>query len=363
MSANAHDAARREIAEKKLALKQQRGDTSDEGSWSSAKSRSSRPDNKWVPSHRREQQQQTQQTQQSGVDISDAPSSAPTSAPASARRTPRPEKERYVPPRSEEKHEVEVAAVALDEAEQKERERQALFEAAKQAGKEKREREAAERAKKDAVRREQQRQRAAAAAAASSAAAPLTEAQRLECILEAFASPGGGSSKLKPEDLKAALPTAQQVSPLSDASALVVFSSAASAQRALTTLAEIGAGPFTLRGLSSEGVSSSAREAALQLEVVADKVLPRTSPAVATRMITRNITLSKEDRAEARKLAEEQRSSLVAAKQAEEAERKKREGAEVEEKRIGLIAAKQVEEAERKKREGAPASRWADDDD
>ena len=92
-------------------------------------------------------------------------------------------------------------------------------------------------------------------------------------------------------------------------------------------------------------------------------MLPRTSPAVATRMITRNITLSKEDRAEARKLAEEQRTSLVAAKQADEAERKHREGAQSEERRIGSIAAKQAEEAERKKCDGTPASRWADDDD
>ena len=252
---SSHEAARREAAARKIEMLAARGElpTSRHIREPRSSRNSARGDNKWVPPHRRSQQQGAQQLQReqiipasqpqpqrtrlqpqpqpqpqqttvpereaaSEVDISDTSATLPAAAPTLA--TANPLSSASTDAKPAERQGTEQPKV-LDQEAKAEREREASLEAAKEAGREKLRREAAERAKKDAERRSKLQQQ--------------REQQRQQ-----HACAGIGSN-------------------------------------------------------SSRG-SDSAR--------------PRTSVSVATRLITRNITLSREEREMARTLAREQDTDL-----------------------------------------------------
>ena len=251
------------------------------------------------------------------------------------------------------------AKAEKDAAEKPESDRLAAIEAAKEAGKAKARQEAESRAQKDAERRaelaEQRRAAngssgdsstaAAAAGGAPSAAEPpppMSRTERIACILSAHARQG--TDELKPQAVASALPNAQQIYPLDDGvTCLVAFGSAGEAKKALV---DSVTPTFKLVGLTLEygdaageggGTPASILAAALALEITptgggggaGGKAGARDS-STATRLITRNIE-PLEEKAEARKIAQEKRAgALEAAKEAKEqaAEAERRRKAE-----------------------------------
>ena len=172
---------------------------------------------------------------------------------------------------------------------------------------------------------------------------PMSRTERIACILSAHARQG--TDELKPQAVASALPNAQQIYPLDDGvTCLVAFGSAGEAKKALV---DSVTPTFKLVGLTLEygdaageggGTPASILAAALALEITptgggggaGGKAGARDS-STATRLITRNIELSREEKAEARKIAQEKRAgALEAAKEAKEqaAEAERRRKAE-----------------------------------
>lgn len=240
----------------------------------------------------------------------------------------------YVPPsvrrQQEEKARREQEEHERREAEERDRlaaleaERLAVLEAARQAGKDRIRTDTEARARKERERREAAAEQRARAAAPSSAppSAPMSERARLECILEVSAA--RGSTELKPSDVSAALPTAQHVSALDERRALAVFGSAVAARQALRD--EVPR-TFRLRAVTADS-TGAVRGAALALEVTPEQ-RPQASVSTAARLITGNLTLSKEESVSARSVAAEKRRDLLASKERAKAEdRRRREAAD-----------------------------------
>ena len=343
MSQSQHEEARREAAARKLAALEQRAaalDLSDpDQEWNIGKSLerpSPRKDNSWVPPHRR------------AADAAATPPAAPDpsgaggrSAAASDRnstarnrsggRAARPEMQRYVPPRV--RKEMEAAAAAeLEAAAASERKREEELEAAKEAGRTRLRQQEEQRRAASEQRRLQQGGSSGGgggSASAPAAAAAMSETQRLACILEAYSREWGGGDDLKPRDVHAAIPTAVGVTPLDGGGGwLVAFGSTAAARHALE---QPPPGAFKLRAVAPQLSAPAVLRAALGVDVVGSAGgAPRGRDATtASRLITRNIELTRDEKAEARKLVAERKGRLDSERQKAvtrvDAERKRKE--------------------------------------
>lgn len=246
----------------------------------------------------------------------------------------------YVPPRlrkemeerARHNPEAQAPCPATEASRQEpgETERKAALEAAKQAGRERLQREAEERAKKDRARRElaaaNRAERNAAAAAAAST--PQTDQARLRLVLRATVR--GDAGELKARDVSAALPTALQVQMVDDGTVLVAFRSVSAVQRAL---GDERLRTFDLHAITDESPAAIYR-AALEMDLTPE-VRPRSSASTATRLITGSLQLSREERDAARALASERRREELAAREREvkihtEAQQVQRDGKETD---------------------------------
>ena len=143
------------------------------------------------------------------------------------------------------------------------------------------------------------------------------------------------SAACRPEELHSALSgainasvskSAVQLTPISDSGdrMLAAFSSGSAARQALTKLTSSRL--FKLRALTDSGVSAATIAAAKALDHRPATQRPRATGSTASRLITSNLKLTKEEREEARKVRSEKELVVAGArKEAAEARQRKQE--------------------------------------